>query len=113
NSPHVSPIEAHSNLSTYKKLLSSPSSTPSQANNFLASGSIPKDLQSHVLPRLITRRPAQRLNAREFQQSQYFDNILVSTIRFLETLPTKSQNEKSQFMRGLQRVLPEFPVSVL
>ena len=113
NSPHVSPIEAHSNLSTYKKLLSSPSSTPLQANNFLASGSIPKDLQSHVLPRLITRRPAQRLNARDFQQSQYFDNILVSTIRFLETLPTKNQNEKSQFMRGLQRVLPEFPVSVL
>lgn len=67
----------------------------------------------HVLPRLITRRPAQRLNAREFQQSQYFDNILVSTIRFLETLPTKSPSEKSQFMRGLERVLSEFPVSVL
>lgn len=113
NSPHVSPIQAHSNLSTYKKLLSSPSSTPSQANNFLASGSIPNDLLSHVLPRLITRRPAQRVNAREFQQSQYFDNILVSTIRFLESLPTKNQSEKSQFMRGLQRVLPEFPASVL
>lgn len=53
------------------------------------------------------------MNAREFQQSQYFDNILVSTIRFLESLPTKNSNEKSQFLRGLQRVLPEFPVSVL
>lgn len=113
NTPHVSPIQSHSNLSTYKKILSSPSSTPSQGNNFLSSGAIPKDLLQHVLPRLITRRPAQRLNAREFQQSQYFDNILVSTIRFLETLPTKSPSEKSQFMRGLQRVLSEFPVSVL
>jgi len=113
NSPHVSPIESHSNLSTYKKILSSPSSTPSQTNNFLASGAIPKDLASNLLPRLITRRPAQRLNAREFQQSQYFDNILVSTIRFLESLPAKNPSEKSQFMRGLQRVLPEFPVSVL
>jgi SCY1-like protein 2 len=53
------------------------------------------------------------MNVREFQQSQYFDNVLVSTIRFLESLPAKSPNEKSQFLRGLQRVLPEFPVSVL
>ncbi|KAH8428862.1 putative protein kinase Scy1 [Aspergillus melleus] len=113
NSPHASPLQTHSNASTYKKLLSSPSTTPSQGNNFLSSGVIPRDLLAHVLPRLITRRPAQRLNVRGFQQSQYFDNILVSTIRFLESLPAKNPNEKSQFMRGLQRVLPEFPVSVL
>lgn len=113
NTPHTSPLQTHSNASTYKKLLSTPSTTPSQGNNFLSSGAIPKDLLTHLLPRLITRRPAQRLNVREFQQSQYFDNILVSTIRFLESLPAKNPNEKSQFMRGLQRVLPEFPVSVL
>jgi SCY1-like protein 2 len=113
NSPHVSPLQTNANLTTYKKLLSSPSSTPSQGNNFLCSKPIPNDVLSHVLPRLITRRPAQRMNAREFQQSQYFDNVLVSTIRFLESLPAKSPNEKSQFLRGLQRVLPEFPVSVL
>lgn len=113
NSPHVSPLQTHSNLSTYKKLLSTPSTTPSQGNNFLCSNAIPRDVLSHVLPRLITRRAAQRMNAREFQQSQYFDNVLVSTIRFLESLPAKSPNEKSQFLRGLQRVLPDFPVSVL
>lgn len=113
NSPHASPLQTRSNLNIYKKLLSSPSTTPSQSNNFLSSRPIPKDLVSHVLPRLITRRPAERMNAREFQQSQYFDNVLVSTIRFLESFPAKTPNEKSQFMRGLQRVLPEFPVSVL
>ncbi|KAJ5665636.1 uncharacterized protein N7477_008084 [Penicillium maclennaniae] len=113
NSPHVSPLQTHSNLSTYKKLISSPSTTPSQDNNFLCSNPIPREVLSHVLPRLITRRPAQRMNAREFQQSQYFDNVLVSTIRFLESLPAKNHNEKSQFLRGLQRVLPDFPASVL
>lgn len=113
NSPHVSPLQTHSNLSTYKKLLGSPSTTPSQSNNFLCSKPIPRDVLSHVLPRLITRRPAQRMNARDFQQSQYFDNVLVSTIRFLESLPAKNANEKSQFLRGLQRVLPDFPASVL
>ena len=113
NSPHVSPIQARANLTTYKKLLSSPSTTPSQSNNFLCSQPIPRDVLAHVLPRLITRRPAQRMNAKEFQQSQYFDNVLVSTIRFLESLPAKTPNEKSQFLRGLQRVLPDFPASVL
>jgi SCY1-like protein 2 len=113
NSPHVSPLQTHSNITTYKKLLSSPSTTPSQGNDFLCTRPIPKELLSHVLPRLITRRPAQRLTAREFQQSPYFDSILLSAIRFLESLPAKTPNEKAQFMRGLPRVLPEFPVSVL
>ena len=53
------------------------------------------------------------MNAREFQQSQFFDNILVSTIRFLDALPAKTPNEKSQFMRGLPRILNDFPKSVL
>ena len=53
------------------------------------------------------------MNAREFQQSQFFDNILVSSIRFLDTLPAKTPNEKSQFMRGLPRILNDFPKSVL
>ncbi|KKZ63540.1 hypothetical protein EMCG_02165 [[Emmonsia] crescens] len=113
NSPHTSPLKTHGNPSTYKKLLSSPATIPSQNNGFLSSGPIPKDLASHILPKLITRRPAQRMNAKEFQQSQYFDNVLVSTIRFLESLPAKPVNEKSQFMKGLGRILPEFPASVL
>ncbi|KAL5332634.1 kinase-like domain-containing protein [Aspergillus crustosus] len=113
NSPHTSPLKTHGSLDTFKRLLTTPSSTPSPSNNFLCSGTIPKDVLAHILPRLITRRAAQRLTAREFQQSQYFDNILVSTIRFLESLPAKNPNEKAQFMRGLQRVLPEFPVSVM
>lgn len=113
NSPHRSPIQTHGSIATYKKLLTSPSTTPSQNNSFLCTRPIPKDLTSHVLPRLITRRPAQRLNARELQQSPYFDNLLVSTIRFLESFPAKTPHEKSQFLRGLQRVLPDFPASVL
>ncbi|KAF6217798.1 hypothetical protein HO133_006625 [Letharia lupina] len=113
NSPHTSPLKTNSNPSTYKKLFSSSSTTPSSSNNFLSSRPLPKDLISGVLPRLITRRPAQRMNAREFQQSQFFDNILVSSIRFLDALPAKTPNEKSQFMRGLPKILEQFPKSVL
>ncbi|KAH0368854.1 kinase-like protein, partial [Aureobasidium melanogenum] len=113
NSPHRSPIETHESLSTYKRTFSSSSSVPNQTNNFLSSVPLPKNLSSELLPRLITRRPAQRLNAMEFQQAQYFDNILVSTIRFLDDLPAKTPNEKAQFMRGLAKIMPQFPKSVL
>lgn len=113
NSPHKSPIEAHASASTYKRIFSASSSVPSQTNNFLSSSPVPKDLVASVLPRLITRRPAQRMGAREFQQSAYFDNILVSTMRFLDDLPAKTPNEKAQFMRGLPRILDQFPKSVL
>ena len=113
NSPHTSPLKTNSNLSTYKKLFSSSSSIPSTSNNFLCSRPLPKDLTASVLPRLITRRPATRMNVREFQQSKFFDNILVSSIRFLDALPAKTPNEKSQFMRGLPRILNDFPKAVL
>ncbi|KAF5674530.1 scy1 kinase [Fusarium heterosporum] len=113
NSPHKSPLESHGSLSTYKRLFASSSSVPSATNNYLSSRPLPRELSHDVLPRLITRRPAQRMTAREFQQSEYFDNILVSTIRFLDSFPAKTANEKASFMRGLNKVLPSFPKSVM
>ncbi|KAF2842362.1 ARM repeat-containing protein [Patellaria atrata CBS 101060] len=113
NSPHKSPLESNGSPSTYKRLFSSSSNVPSQHNNFLSAQPLPRALVTGLLPRLITRRPAQRMNAREFQQADYFDNILVSSIRFLDSLPAKTPNEKSQFMRGLPRILNQFPKSVL
>ncbi|KAF2157061.1 kinase-like protein [Myriangium duriaei CBS 260.36] len=113
NNPHKSPVECHGGLSAYKRIFASSSTVPSQHNNFLAKGSLPPNLSSDLLPRLITRRPAQRLTAKEFQQAKYFDNILVSTIRFLDSLPGKSAAEKSQFLKGLPRIMTQFPASVL
>ncbi|RAR07054.1 protein kinase domain-containing protein ppk32 [Stemphylium lycopersici] len=113
NSPHKSPLDFNGSSSSYKRAFSSSSSVPSKANNFMSSQPLPRDVANGVLDRLITRRPAQRLDAREFQQAQYFDNILVSTIRFLDSLPAKTPNEKSQFMKGLPRILNQFPKSVL
>ncbi|KAG6005081.1 hypothetical protein E4U21_000408 [Claviceps maximensis] len=113
NSPHKSPLECHGSLSSYKRLFSTSSTVPSSSNGFLSSRPLPRELLHHVLPRLITRRPAQRMSAREFQESEYFDNVLVSTIRFLDSFPAKTPKEKSQFMRGLNKVLTSFPKSVI
>jgi SCY1-like protein 2 len=112
NSPHQSPLETNMSPSTYKRLFASSSTVPTQNNNFNSSTPLSKPI-ANVLARLITRRPAQRLSAKEFQQAEYFDNILVSTIRFLESLPAKTQNEKSQFLRGLPRIMPQFSNKVL
>ncbi|KAK4119308.1 ARM repeat-containing protein [Parathielavia appendiculata] len=113
NSPHKSPLSTNGSLSAYQRLFQSSQSIPNSTNNFLSSRPLPKELTNHVLPRLITRRPAQRMTATEFQQSEFFNNILVSTIRFLDAFPAKTPNEKSQFLRGLIKVLPSFPKSVL
>lgn len=113
NSPHKSPIESSGSISAYKRIFTSSSTVPSSGNGFLSSRPLPRDLSNSVLPRLITRRPAQRITAREFQDSEYFDNILVSTIRFLDAFPAKTPNEKAQFLRGLNKVLPSFPKSVM
>ncbi|KKA29209.1 hypothetical protein TD95_000955 [Thielaviopsis punctulata] len=112
-SPHKSPLEAHGSLSSYRRLFSSSSTVPTASNNFLSSKPVPKEMASVVLPRLIARRPAQRMTAKEFQQSEYFDNVLVSTIRFLDSFPAKTPTEKTSFMRGLNKVLPGFPKSVM
>lgn len=113
NSPHRSPIETSASISSYKRIFSSSATAPSVNNNFLSSRPLPRELAHQVLPRLITRRPAQRMTAKEFQNSEYFDNVLVSTIRFLDSFPAKTPNEKAQFMRGLNKVLPSFPKSVM
>ncbi|QIX01402.1 hypothetical protein AMS68_006919 [Peltaster fructicola] len=115
NSPHTSPISVGGSISSYKRAFSSSSSIPTQSNNFLVPSSqqLPPRLASDLLPRLITRRPAQRLTAREFQDASYFDNILVSTLRFLESLPAKTANEKTAFLRGLKGIMSQFPSSVL
>ncbi|KAK4198623.1 kinase-like domain-containing protein [Triangularia verruculosa] len=113
NSPHRSPIECNTSISAYKRVFQSSQSVPTATNNYLSSRPLPKELAQHVLPRLLTRRPAQRMTAKEFQESEYFNNVLISTIRFLEGFPAKTPNEKQQFLRGLIKVLPNFPKSVM
>lgn len=113
NIPHESPLHSNSNVVAYKKIFSSSRTVPSANNNFLCSKELPRSLKSEVLPRLITRRAANRMSAREFQRSKFFDNVLVSAIRFLDALPGKTTAEKSQFLRGLPRVLNQFSKSVL
>ncbi|KAJ1952300.1 Protein kinase domain-containing protein ppk32, partial [Linderina pennispora] len=62
---------------------------------------------------LLTANPAQRLTLQQFQGSKYFDNVLVATIRYLEAIVEQPQEQKIAFMKGLPRVLGQFPDRVL
>lgn len=113
NSSHVSPIKCHGSLSACKKAFTSPSSMPLEHNKFLINQPVSDQLGSQLLAKLLTRRADQRLTAQTFQQSPYFDNILVSTLKFLDNFPTLTIDDKTQFLEGLANVLPQFPPSVL
>ncbi|KAK9465260.1 kinase-like domain-containing protein [Lipomyces arxii] len=95
------PLNTNQNPVTYKN-------TISQSLRITRDSRFP-DYMYEVLPLLLTRRPTDRMSSRDFQDSKYFDNILINTIRFLDALPAKTATERHAFMRGLPRVLPQFP----
>jgi SCY1-like protein 2 len=48
------------------------------------------------------------MSAAAFQHSPLFDNILMNSIKFLDSFPEKSKNEKQSFLRGFVSILPQF-----
>ncbi|CAG8719114.1 6005_t:CDS:10, partial [Acaulospora morrowiae] len=98
------PMENHNSIHNYRKNVEQLSS--------IKYDHLPYHLHE-VMFHLITRYPSQRMTASEFQTSKYFDNILVSTVKFFESFPEKSKDDKANFMKGLIRILPQFPERVL
>ncbi|KAG0225610.1 hypothetical protein BGW42_004218 [Actinomortierella wolfii] len=97
-------LNTHGNLNTYRQQI--------ERISMQSYEKFPHHLQE-AMQRLITRDPMMRMNAIEFQSSKFFDNILVSTMRYMETFAEKTRDDKSQFMKGLLRVLSQFPERVL
>ena len=67
-------------------------------------------LSTALLGSLLTRYPGSRLTAKTFQNSSYFNNILVSTLKFMEreSFAGRQKDERVQFLKGLLKVLPQF-----
>ncbi|CAO1613037.1 unnamed protein product [Parajaminaea phylloscopi] len=63
-----------------------------------------------LLDSMLTRYPGGRLTAQSFQKASYFNNILVSTLKFLEreSFSGRTKEERVQFLKGLLGVLPQF-----
>lgn len=56
-----------------------------------------------LLGSLLTRYPGGRLTAQSFQTANYFNSILVSTLKFLEreSFSGRTKEERVQFLKGL------------
>ncbi|TKY86666.1 hypothetical protein EX895_004306 [Sporisorium graminicola] len=63
-----------------------------------------------LLSNLLTRYPGARLSAASFQQSEYFNSILVSTLKFMErdSFAGRTKEERVQYLKGLLKILPQF-----
>lgn len=74
---------------------------------------LPENLR-HCMPKLMNRDVFSRYdNISEFLESQFFQDPLIKTLNFLDDLPTKSNEEKLLFLKGLIELLPQFPVTLL
>ncbi|KAJ3329806.1 SCY1-like protein 2 [Blyttiomyces sp. JEL0837] len=68
---------------------------------------------SDSLQLMLQRDPSARLSLQDFQKSEFFESIQVSTINFLETFVEKTQMQKAQFLKGLVRMLPQFSKKII
>ncbi|ODQ78017.1 hypothetical protein BABINDRAFT_26009, partial [Babjeviella inositovora NRRL Y-12698] len=69
-------------------------------------------LLNTIYPQLVARHPHDRIAIRDFIDSAYFNNPLIKTMKFLEEFPTKSDDEKTVFLKGLINLLESFPTSI-
>ncbi|KAI9506464.1 kinase-like domain-containing protein [Coemansia spiralis] len=97
-----SPLDCRNDVGAYRREIMRLTSLPSLPDHLTV-----------VVPRLLTRDPAARMSLAEFQASKYFDNILVATLRYLESLVEQPADQKISFMRNLHRILPKYPDRVL
>ncbi|TPX49014.1 hypothetical protein CcCBS67573_g10176 [Chytriomyces confervae] len=100
-----SPIAANDNLHTYNTICN-------RLETVNLSKNIPPQL-TESLRRLLQKDPSTRLPLSQFESSSFFDNILVSTIGFLESFVEKNQISKAQFLKGLVAMLPQFSLKLV
>ncbi len=66
-----------------------------------------------TLQNMLSPEPTQRPAAALIAKNKHFDNVLLNSIKYLENLCEKNQLHKAQFLKGLTKVLPQFPERVL
>ncbi|KAJ3202881.1 hypothetical protein HDU82_007002 [Entophlyctis luteolus] len=100
-----SPIYSNDNVQTYRTRLSKLGQTDICKN-------IPPSL-ANTLMGTFARDPKSRISLQTIAASEFFDNVLLSTVSFLEAFVEKSRMEKAQFLKGLVAVLPQFSLKLV
>lgn len=79
-----------------------------ERNRLKNTTNLPVDIRKDYV-KLLRGSGKQRMPAKEFLDSAYFDKSLVTVCLFLETLSIKEQFEKNRFIKELNELISEFP----
>jgi SCY1-like protein 2 len=103
-------ISSNQSIHTYRQQIAKIDSliSSSRIPSYLQGKSFSPLLIPDTVRQLLTRYPHDRMSASAFQHSPLFDNILMNSIKFLDSFPEKTKSEKSSFLRGFVAVLPQF-----
>jgi len=105
--PLKTPFDASNNVQSYKKCI----------EQFCRLGSdymkdIPIIMRDHVKS-LLNIAPGVRPDANQTIKHKLFDDVAAMTLKYLHTLVQRDDMTKSQFFKGLHRVLPKLPKRVI
>ncbi|XP_069485462.1 SCY1-like protein 2 isoform X2 [Ambystoma mexicanum] len=73
---------------------------------------IPEDVREH-LKLLLNVSPAVRPDADQMTKIPFFDDVGANTLQYFDTLFQRDNLQKSQFFKGLPKVLPKLPKRVV
>jgi len=75
---------------------------------------VPPDLYYPVLTKVLSPNPADRLTIAAFLNSEFFMDVNVRAVRFLEQLNEKDETQRVTFLKGLPKLLadPNAPLCV-
>lgn len=104
---HGKPLyECHNQLSQFKKFTE-------ELRKFRASllGSVPEGLQQYV-KLLLNTEPTVRPDPSQLMKVDFFDDVGTVTLQFMDTLFQRDNLQKSEFFRGLPKILKNLPKRV-
>ncbi|CAE8634492.1 unnamed protein product, partial [Polarella glacialis] len=76
------------------------------STNLIRAGTVPADLFT-VLQKILSPNPAERPTIAAFINSEFFMDVNVRAIRFLEQLNEKEEVQRVTFLRGLPKLLQD------
>ncbi|XP_064634954.1 SCY1-like protein 2 [Lineus longissimus] len=99
-------FDCRNQMSTYKKNVEE---LRHMKNSLL--GSIPDDVRDHV-KMLLNAEPTVRPDAHQISKIPFFEDVGVVTLLYLDSLIQRDNLQKSQFFKGLPKVLEKMPARV-
>lgn len=101
------PFDCDSNMSAFKRNVEQMS-----RKSVTALGNVPKEVQEHVR-NLLSITPTLRPDVHMMSKISFFENVAAMTLQYLDSLVQRDEMAKSQFFRGLYKVMSKLPKRVV